>query len=69
MAYLMQCIFASIAYIIHTVFPHIVSAETILFLNLTLCTVTFGYSTYRYVQQLFAEIRYLWLSILIQNYE
>ena len=31
----------------HTVFPRIVSAETIVFLNLTLCTVTFVHSTYR----------------------
>ena len=30
-----------------TVFLQIVSAETILFLNLTLCTVTFDHSTYR----------------------
>ena len=32
---------------LHTVLPRIVSAETIPFLNLTLCTVSFNHSTYR----------------------
>ena len=58
-----------------TVFPRIVSVETILFLNLTLCSVTFGHRTYRcgnysreeiiQGQKLFAEIRYFNFKIVI----